>query len=232
MGTTNVDIPATNVRVINRGGVTGDEFTSELGDMSPPGDVAVFGGGFTTPTTNFFIVQWGSQPVDTFTLPVAPPGFPNLEGAFYTCIAYRNSSESHSGFPTPSFGLEPEPEDSPFLQAAEGSPMVIDHISLDSYAGLVVGRASDLLSLEAGTFANQWRVGTWNGSTFNDATIHLGYFGIRLVYNDGGATAPTVVPPLRKHPRNDGLGTSTAARKWPPPPTIQASNRRGPTAII
>ena len=33
-------------------------------------------------------------------------------------------------------------------------------------------------------------------------------------------------PPLRIHPRSDGLGTSSTARIWPPSRSIQASNRR------
>jgi len=41
-----------------------------------------------------------------------------------------------------------------------------------------------------------------------------------------------VIPPLRQYPRSDGLGASTVRRLWPPPPTIQASNRRGPSAIL
>lgn len=40
-------------------------------------------------------------------------------------------------------------------------------------------------------------------------------------------TSPTsVTPPLRQHPRTDGLGTSSARRMWPPPRSVQASIRR------
>ena len=42
----------------------------------------------------------------------------------------------------------------------------------------------------------------------------------------------TVIPPLRQYPRSDGLGASTVRRLWPLPNTIQASNRRGPSAIL
>ena len=56
---------------------------------------------------------------------------------------------------------------------------------------------------------------------------------------DGAVSAITirklctfVIPPLRQYPRSDGLGASSVRRLWPPPPTIQASNRRGPSAIL
>jgi hypothetical protein len=42
----------------------------------------------------------------------------------------------------------------------------------------------------------------------------------------------TVVPPLRQYPRADALGAGSARRVYPDPQTIQASNRRGPSAII
>lgn len=50
-----------------------------------------------------------------------------------------------------------------------------------------------------------------------------------FLYDTGG---PTVVPPLRQYPRPDGLGAGSARRMYPVPPTIQASNRRGPSAIL
>ena len=46
------------------------------------------------------------------------------------------------------------------------------------------------------------------------------------------ASVSTVIPPLRQYPRSDGLGASTVRRLWPLPNTIQASNRRGPSAIL
>jgi len=62
------------------------------------------------------------------------------------------------------------------------------------------------------------------------AVCKADYLAIRVVYNEAGAT--TVIPPLRQYPRSDGLGASSVRRLWPPPPTIQASNRRGPSAIL
>lgn len=41
-------------------------------------------------------------------------------------------------------------------------------------------------------------------------------------YVEPGQTAP----PLRQYPRSDGLGASSVRRLWPPPPSVQASNRR------
>jgi len=41
-----------------------------------------------------------------------------------------------------------------------------------------------------------------------------------------GPTALHRSPPLRQYPRNDGLGASSAPRVYPPPASIQASNRR------
>jgi len=46
------------------------------------------------------------------------------------------------------------------------------------------------------------------------------------------STGTSIIPPLRQYPRSDGLGASSVRRLWPPPPTIQASNRRGPSAIL
>lgn len=41
-----------------------------------------------------------------------------------------------------------------------------------------------------------------------------------------------VTPPLIHWPRNDALGASSARVLWPPPKTEQASNLRGPSAIL
>lgn len=44
------------------------------------------------------------------------------------------------------------------------------------------------------------------------------------IYWDLGG--PSVLPPLRRYPRSDGLGSSGVRRAYPPSPSTQASNRR------
>jgi hypothetical protein len=51
------------------------------------------------------------------------------------------------------------------------------------------------------------------------------------------STVPTAVlfggvPPLRQYPRDDGLATSSTARLYPPPRSVQGSNRRGSAAYL
>jgi hypothetical protein len=190
MATLNVDIPASQVRIINRGGVSGDEFSTELADVNSPGDV-LFAGGTLTPATTMFVVQWGDQAADgSFTLPDPPAGY-TLTGAFYTAIGYRLSGEESSGWGDPGFGTSPEPQDSPFLEAVSGADIVIDGFPVGAYGDLVVGRTSqDLADLADGTFADQWFVGAWNGTSSYDAHLHLGYLGLRLVYENGEVDTP------------------------------------------
>lgn len=50
---------------------------------------------------------------------------------------------------------------------------------------------------------------------------------LRIDYDTGPPPSTvTVAPPLRIHPRSDGLGLSSARRVYPPSPSIQASNRQ------
>jgi len=79
-------------------------------------------------------------------------------------------------------------------------------------------------------YARTWPVTDSTGEFLGDGTIEVAEQRIVLYYGDTGTT--TVMPPLRQYPRSDGLGASSVRRLWPPPPTIQASNRRGPSAIL
>lgn len=237
MATVAVDIPATQVVMVNPEG-GGTIVTGELANMDNPGDivmVSVEG----SPSTTLNVSQWGSGPADdSFTLPPPPAGFPTLTAAYYAVMAYRPSGETRSIFPTPSFGLMPEPEDSPFLQANAGAnPMCIDHIPAGGFSGAVtLCRVSEsLTALASGRTSGQWTVGASDGAASYDAHMHIGYFGIRLVYSDGGADDEATVygpivrrgfSPLRQYPRSDGRGANPVRRAYPPTPSIQQSNRR------
>ena len=67
-----------------------------------------------------------------------------------------------------------------------------------------------------------------NGGANGAGITYIAPLTLTFFYDTGG---PSVVPPLRQYPRPDGLAAGSARRVYPPPQTIQASNRRGPSAI-
>lgn len=76
-----------------------------------------------------------------------------------------------------------------------------------------------------GSYVQLW-AGPWLVEPPADV-IHLDYFVVRVYYGVPVATAP----PLRIHPRNDGL-TGGAQRVFPPAKSVQRSNRRGPGSYL
>lgn len=51
-------------------------------------------------------------------------------------------------------------------------------------------------------------------------------------YLDCSISGPTVAPPARQFPRNDGMAASSARRAHPPPTSQQRSPREGPGAYL
>jgi hypothetical protein len=82
---------------------------------------------------------------------------------------------------------------------------------LDEYLG---GVRSDGLTLAFSSEANQ-----------ADPLSLFTVYEFGLLFNVPDDERPSL-PPLRQHPRDDGRGTSSAARIWPPPSSFQGSARR------
>jgi hypothetical protein len=61
--------------------------------------------------------------------------------------------------------------------------------------------------------------------TPGEYVVHIDYAAVRLYFTGG------VSPPLRIHPRNDGL-TGGARRVFPPAKSVQQSSRRGPGSYL
>jgi hypothetical protein len=71
-------------------------------------------------------------------------------------------------------------------------------------------------------------------ATTGSALTYVAPIMFTFTYTTPAATPSlsTIAPPQRLYPRPDGLGGSTARRLYPLPATVQASNRRGPSAIL
>ena len=82
--------------------------------------------------------------------------------------------------------------------------------------------------LEAGTVEYDTGFALLNDGSSGSTSWHTYFTYVALRVEYGTFTVP---PPLRQYPRSDGLAAGSARRVYPPPQTIQASNRRGPSAI-
>lgn len=170
-----VDLPVTYARIVE-GGV--DSFVTTLGDLDETGEIVMT----VTGDTHVYPINWDGGPDVTVVLPDPPDGY-TLTDAHYVALAYREAATG--GGDTSGFGMNPNPDNAPYMVANTSDQFTIDYLPIGGYDGVIVGRGSEDLSLlamgDTGDFnGDAWTVGNIVGTT--DGVIHLAYLALRLVY--------------------------------------------------
>ena len=172
---------------------------------------------------------WMEDPADTLTLANGTGGQATYDYWLGKWGPSEPITEQLNALKIPRVGLDP----------TTGQPI---GVAWDSGRGVWYNTANpaDTYTAKYSNPANrlEW---TWgpNGDTITTRDIAIGTIVKRLTqttvtvelrwrsapYRFVYDTAPTGLPPLRQHPRRDGLGASTARRHYPPDRSVQASNR-------